>query len=176
MPRVVIVAGNPNAGSRLTGVLEAARQELEKLGVLAEWIRIADFPPEDLIGAKFDSPAVIAANASLEQADAVIVGSPVYKAAYSGVLKTYLDLLPQKALEKKPVLPVFIGGSIAHLLAIDYALKPVLSVLGARCQLGGVYAVDSQVTRAAGGFELEQELRKRIRDAAAELAEIVHGQ
>jgi FMN reductase len=46
-------------------------------------------------------------------------------------LKTYLDLLPQKALVGKRIVPIAIGGSLGHLLAIENALKPVLSVLGA---------------------------------------------
>ncbi|MDQ0896682.1 NAD(P)H-dependent oxidoreductase [Paenibacillus sp. V4I7] len=61
------------------------------------------------------------------------------EASYTGVLKAFLDLLPQKGLECKVVLPLAVGGTISHLLAIDYALKPVLSALGARNILQGVY-------------------------------------
>ena len=57
----------------------------------------------------------------------VIVATPIYKAAYSGLLKVFLDLLPAEALRGKTVLPLASGGSVAHLLALDYALKPVLS-------------------------------------------------
>lgn len=104
----------------------------------------------------------------------MIVGSPVYKASFSGVLKAYLDLLPQKALAGKPVLPLFIGGSIAHLLAIDYALKPVLSALGARYQFGGVYAVESQVARLPEGrFRLDEELAGRLSQAVFDLSSVI---
>ncbi len=62
---------------------------------------------------------------------AVVVATPIYKAAYTGGLKALFDILPQSALRGKTVLPLATGGSPAHLLAIDYALKPVLSALGA---------------------------------------------
>ncbi len=171
MHRVVIIAGNPKEGSRLTGLLETAQELLAHKGIQSEWIRVTDFPPEDLVLGRFDSLAAASANRSVQEADAVIVGSPVFKASFSGALKTILDLLPQKALEGKPVLPLFIGGTIAHFLSIDYALKPVLSALGARVQLGGVFAVDSQVKRKEdGGFELDAELSERLQSAVSEFA------
>ena len=87
--------------------------------------------------ARFDSSFIRDALAVVEAADAVIVATPVYKASYSGVLKLFLDLIPQEGLRGKLTLPLVIGGSIAHLLAIDYALKPVLAALGGRHILGG---------------------------------------
>ncbi|WP_204272820.1 NAD(P)H-dependent oxidoreductase, partial [Escherichia coli] len=77
-------------------------------------------------------PAIAAAVLAVEQADLVVVSTPIYKAAYSGLLKVFLDLLPPDALRGKLVLPLATGGSPAHVLALDYALKPVLSALGAR--------------------------------------------
>src|SRR5690606_39239833 len=107
-----------------------SESKLRQLGNETDTVHIADLPAEDLIRANFNSEHVKSALSLVEEADAVIVASPVYKAAYSGVLKTFLDLIPQKGLEGKLLLPVFLGGTIAHLLAIDYALKPVLAVLG----------------------------------------------
>ncbi|MGK4624046.1 NAD(P)H-dependent oxidoreductase, partial [Raoultella ornithinolytica] len=60
-------------------------------------------------------------------------------------LKTLLDLLPERALDGKVVLPLATGGTVAHLLAVDYALKPVLNALKAQEILHGVFADDSQV-------------------------------
>jgi FMN reductase len=104
--------------------------------------------------------------ALLEKADGVIIATPIYKAAYTGVLKAFLDLLPQKALSGKVVLPLATGGTIAHLLAVEYALKPVLSELGARHLLGTVYAVDKQIQRQAdGSLQLDEEIEQRLKDA-----------
>lgn len=82
-------------------------------------IALRDLPPASLLQAQTDGIAQAAA-------DVVIVATPIYKAAYSGLLKVFLDLLPPDALRGKTVLPLAMGGSLAHLLALDYALKPVL--------------------------------------------------
>jgi len=169
--KVALIEGNPNKISRLNGLTRFVEEKLLASGkVEIDWIRAAELPPEDLIFAKFDSPEIRRANERVEQSDAVIIASPVYKASYTGVLKAYLDLLPQKGLEGKLVLPLMIGGTAAHLLSIDYALKPVLSALGARHILGGVFAVDSWVTKTEqGGYELTEELKSRLEDAMADL-------
>jgi FMN reductase len=168
---VAIIVGTPNKHSRLQGLIQIVDERLRTTGnVTLNYVHAAELPPEDLIDARFDSPEVIQANKKVVEADAVVIASPVYKASYSGILKAYLDLLPQKGLSGKPVLPLVIGGTISHLLAIDYALKPVLSALGARNILGGVYAVDSWVTRTEqGGFELTEELKARLEASAEEL-------
>ncbi|MEX1031330.1 MAG: NADPH-dependent FMN reductase [Paenibacillaceae bacterium] len=172
MSKVIIVSGSPNPASRLTGINNYVEQRLTELSVFSGHLAVVTLPAEDLIFAKFNSPAIIAANALVESADAVIIASPVYKASFSGVLKTYLDLLPQNGLSGKIVTPLFIGGTIAHLLTIDYALKPVLSALGANHFGSGVYAVDNQVTRVESSgtvptFELHNDLKVRI-DATIE--------
>ena len=98
------------------------------------------------------------------------MATPVYKAAYAGVLKAFLDLLPQDALHDKVVLPIATGGSSAHLLALDYALKPVLGALGASHILRGVYVTDSQVQFEHGGaLRLADELDARLRSGISDL-------
>jgi FMN reductase len=80
-----------------------------------------------------------------------VIGTPIYKAAYSGLLKALLDLLPQFALAGKSVLPLATGGSLAHVLAIDYALRPVLTSLGARHVAQGYFVLESAITLGRGG-------------------------
>lgn len=170
MAKVAIINGSPTPGSRLAGVISLAEELLVQEGMEVRRLNVADLPAEDLIRAKFESEAIVKANAMVAEADAVIIASPVYQASYTGVLKTFLDLIPQKGLAGKVVLPLFIGGSLAHLLSMDYALKPVLSALGARYILSGVYTVDSQVARKEeGGFELADELVTRLKDNVKEL-------
>ena len=84
-------------------------------------------------------------------ADAVVVTTPVYKAAYSGLLKAFLDVLPQFALRDKVVLPLATGGTPAHVLAIDYALRPVLASLAPSAITPGWFVLASQVALAADG-------------------------
>lgn len=172
MGKAVIINGNPSQVSRLNGMIQYVEQRLLQAGIEIEHIRVAELPAEDLIKAKFDSEAILHANKKVEEAEAIVIASPVYKAAYTGVLKTYLDLLPQKGLAGKIILPLFIGGTIAHLLSIDYALKPVLSALGSRHILGGVYAVDTWITRnEQEGYHLSEDLIHRLDEAVTEFAE-----
>lgn len=170
MAKITVINGTPTAGSRLTAIIALTEELLTQEGIEVNHVNVGELPPEDLIHTKFESEAIIKANALVAEADAVIVASPVYKASYTGVLKTFLDLVPQKGLAGKIILPLFIGGSLAHLLTIDYALKPVLSALGARHILGGVYTVDSQVARTEqGGFTISEELQARLKDNVQEL-------
>lgn len=77
-----------------------------------------------------------------------------------------MDLLPQTALKGKTVLPLATGGSPHHMLALDYALRPVLQSLGAKHILPGIYATDSQVTvTPEGGYDVHSDIAARLDDA-----------
>jgi FMN reductase len=168
--KIAIITGSPSESSRLNGLTNFVGKKLEEAGFDVEWIHVRLLPPEDLMYTRWDSPAIQNANRIVEQADGVVVATPIYKASYTGVLKAFLDLIPQKGLEGKTVLPLAIGGSIAHLLAIDYALKPVLSALGAWNILQGVYAVDTQVQRnEQTQFTLAEEIEERLNKSVAQL-------
>lgn len=172
--QIVIISGSPNAASRLNGMIDWVRQALESKGYSTATITVVTLPADDLIQSRFASPAIMEANKLVENASAVIIASPVYKASYTGVLKTYIDLLPQKGLEGKLVLPLFIGGTLAHLLSIEYALKPVLATMGARHFIRGVYATDDLINRIQDGsnetaFEINEELQGRLNDSVQEL-------
>ena len=125
--RVITLAGSPRFPSRSSALLEYAREKLNALDVeVCHW-NLHNFEPEDLLYARFDSPALKTLIEQLNGADGLIVATPIYKASFSGALKTLLDLLPERALDGKVVLPLATGGTVAHLLAVDYALKPVLN-------------------------------------------------
>jgi FMN reductase len=163
MARIAIVSGSPSATSRLDGVLNFVGQAIQDKGLEVQWIHVRNLPPEDLFYTRFDSPAITEANRIIAGADAVVVASPIYKASYTGVFKSFLDLVPQKGLDGKVVLPLAIGGTIAHLLAIDHAFKPVLSALGAHHILSGAFILDSQVLRGEeGSFSLVPEIEERL--------------
>lgn len=115
------------------------QQQLAESASHIQALSLRELPAAALLGANTRDLAVRAALDSVARADLVLVGTPIYKAAYSGLLKSFLDLLPQDALRGKTVLPLATGGSVSHLLAIDYALRPVLHALGARHTLDGVF-------------------------------------
>lgn len=80
--------------------------------------------------------------AAVEQADVLVVATPVYRGAYTGLFKHFFDFIHQDALVDKPVLLAATGGSERHALVIDHQLRPLLSFFQARTLPLGVYATD----------------------------------
>lgn len=162
---IVTITGSPSIQSRSSHLLAEATRLLHGDGISVAAITLRDLPSEDLLYANVKSPVLQAAIGLVENATGIIIATPVYKAAYSGLLKTFLDILPQYGFAGKIVLPIVTGGSPAHMLAMDYALKPVLSALGARFVLNGVYATDSQVQiHDDGSLGLDDEIVLRLED------------
>ncbi|RIJ66912.1 NADPH-dependent FMN reductase [Rummeliibacillus sp. POC4] len=158
MTKTVIINGANARTSRVNAIQHYIQESLEEV----EAIEVFALPTEDLISANFASEAIREANAKVEQAYVVVVLTPVYKAAYSGILKTYLDLIPQKGFEEKHIIPIAVGGTPHHLLAIDYAIKPVLTALGATSISHGVFIIDKQIERTKQGFTIEEDIQTRI--------------
>lgn len=146
MTDIIILSGSPSKHSRSQLAANYAGKLAEDQGFTVKEISVTDFAPEDLIYARFDSPAIVQAGHAVSGAKGLIIASPVYKAAYTGVLKALLDLLPQDAFKHKPVLPIMTGGSPAHLLAIDYTLKPLIANLKGE-PLQGVYLCDHHINK-----------------------------
>ncbi|BDI19325.1 FMN reductase (NADPH) [Nostoc cf. commune SO-36] len=172
MTNILAIAGSPSHPSRTYAILEYAAQILsQQKNLPTNIISVRDLPAEDLAYGRYDSAALQQPKALLEKASGVIIATPIYKAAYTGVLKAFLDLLPQKALAGKVVLPIATGGTIAHLLSVEYALKPVLAELGARHILSTVYAVDKQIQiQSDGSVQLDEEIDQRLQDVLKEFA------
>lgn len=162
---VVTLSGSPSSNSRSAALVARARHWLERHGVEVTGFAVRDFPAEDLLHARFDSPRVQHLIEQVGQADGLLVATPVYKASFAGALKTLLDLLPERALAGKVVLPIATGGSKAHMLAVDYALRPVLAALKAEDVQHGVFADDSQVAFENGGVQLAPSLEQRLDEA-----------
>jgi FMN reductase len=167
---VLLIAGSPSERSRSAALLDSVSQRLTARGALVERLHIRDLSPQALLLADATHRSIAAAAAQVARARAVVVATPVYKAAYSGVLKVFLDLLPQTALKNKAVLPLATGGSPNHMLALDYALRPVLQSLAARHILPGVYATDSQIVLTPEGtYQIASDISLRLDEAVAAL-------
>lgn len=151
MSFVVTLTGSPSQSSRTLQLNDHVRKLLERDGFEVAALSVRELPAEDLLFANTDSPRLKEAFALIARADAVVVATPVYKAAYTGVLKAFLDLLPQGALANKVILPLAVGGTLAHALALDYALRPVLSTLGAQHVTSGLFLLDKQLERTPPG-------------------------
>lgn len=174
MTKAVIINGTNSRSSRVTAIHEKVENYLKAQGIAVHTNYVHELPAEDLIKANFASEAIVSENEQVEEADIIILLTPIYKASYTGILKTYLDLLPQKALLGKIILPIAVGGSIGHLLALEYALKPVLAVLGATTIAHSVYIVDKQIIRLEdGSFAIEEEAINRLDVALKQFQQIV---
>ena len=163
MSSVLIISGSPSATSRTERLARSIATRIEQKDVRASLLDVRDLPAADLLHARFDAPSLVEATARVAEADGIVVATPIYKAAYSGLLKTFLDVLPQFGLRNKVVLPIATGGTTAHVLAIDYALRPVLSSLDPLHVVNGLFLIDKQITVLENGdVQLEPELDQRL--------------
>lgn len=171
---ILALAGSPSQRSRSSALLRHAAQLLRARGLGIMELGLRDIPAEDLVEGHYTGAAARALRARVATADAVLISTPVYKASFSGGLKAVLDLLDEKALAGKVVLPIATGGSPSHLLALEYGLKPVLSALGARHILAGVYATEKQVLISEdGASRIDADVLARLQESIERLAEQV---
>jgi FMN reductase len=135
---VAVVVGNPKRRSR---TYEAALLVAERLtGQTADVVvDIADLGPGVLDWADEVS---VAAVQSVREADVLVVASPTYKAAYTGLLKVFLDRFPSDGLGGVVAIPLMLGAGPGHALAPEHALRPVLVELGATVPTRGLYLID----------------------------------
>ncbi|MFE3856947.1 FMN reductase [Streptomyces griseorubiginosus] len=115
----------------------------------------------------FAGRALSAALDAVTGADGLIVVTPVFSASYSGLFKSFFDVLEPDALAGKPVLIAATGGTARHSLVLEHALRPLFAYLKAVVVPTGVYAA-SEDWGAEG-------LDGRIERAAGELAGLMSG-
>ena len=121
----------------------------------------------------FAPPALAAVQERLTAADALIVVSPVFSGSYSGLLKSFFDVLDNKALEGMPVVIGATGGSARHSLMLDHAMRPLFSYLRAVVLPTSVYAAPQDW--GAGTDDGAAGLEQRSRRAARELSTLLLG-
>ena len=169
---ILLLSGSPSSPSRSSRLLQYVGEKLNELGLSTSSLHIRDLPAQALLHANFADPELAAAKSLLAKAEAIVIATPIYKAAYSGLLKSFLDILPQEGLEDKLVLPLATGGSQSHMLALDYGLRPVLASLAARHILPSIYATDAQlVWSELHGLEVDAAIQKRVQDGVQLLQE-----
>jgi len=162
MSRIVTITGSPSIPSRSAGLAQHVAGQLRERGFELAEINVRELPPGELVAGRTADPAIAAALAQVERADGVVVATPIYKASYTGVLKLFLDVLPQLALAGKVVLPLATGGTLAHVLAIDYGLRPVLVSLGAQHIVNGLFVLDKAIAVSERGLALDADVEQRL--------------
>lgn len=119
----------------------------------------------------FASPKLEAVIESVTGADGVIAVTPIYTTSYSGLFKSFIDILDSQSLNGMPVLMGATGGSERHSLALDYAMRPLFSYLHSVVVPTGVYAASSDW--GTGANAADSALPDRIVRGASELAALV---
>jgi FMN reductase len=118
----------------------------------------------------FAPPALETAINTVVSADALIAVTPIFSTSYSGLFKSFIDVLDPDALTGKPVLIGANAGTPRHSLAIDYAIRPLFAYLHAEAVSTGVFAASSDW---GGAGDDVAPLAKRVEKGARELAEAV---
>lgn len=109
---------------------------------------------------------------AIDDADALIVVAPTFQGSYSGLFKSFMDVVDAEALIGKPVLVAATGGTARHSLVLDHALRPLFAYLQALVVPTGVFAGPGDWGDAGDG---SRGLAERIDRAAAELANLLRG-
>ena len=176
MAVIATISSSPSLYSKSDAVLADIAGRLRRAGHVVVPIVLRDLPAGPLLSGDAHDPQVAHAVAALEAADAVVVSTPVYKAAYGGLLKTFLDLLPQYALRGKVVLPVATGGTPSHVLVVDYALRPVLASLAPSSITPGWFVLADHVRLLDDGeAQLDEAALRPLRDVTAVFLDTVAG-
>lgn len=118
----------------------------------------------------FASAALESMINTVVSADAIIAVTPIFSTSYSGLFKTFIDILDPDALTGMPVLIGANAGTARHSLAIDYAIRPLFTYLHAEPVSTGVFAASSDW---GGSGDQVAPLGERIERGARELAEAV---
>ncbi len=142
--KVVVVSGSLRVPSRTHSVLETLVQRLQarRPNLQVHWVRVAALSAS-LAGslARDSASAELQPHLqAIEQADLLLVGSPVYRASYTGLFKHLFDLVDHRSLKGVPVALAATGGSERHALMIDHQLRPLFAFFQAHTLPYGLYA------------------------------------
>lgn len=176
---VVLSAGlsTPSSTRMLADqIVDAVRSAVGGRGesVAVETIELRELAVEmaqTLVSGNRPTPGIVAAQESIAGADGLVAVTPVFSASYSGLFKTFVDLLDPKALVGMPVLVAATAGTARHSLMLDHAMRPLFGYLRAVVVPTGVFAATEDFGAVDGAGE--DALSARIHRAAEELAALV---
>ena len=152
MPKLTIISGGlrePSSTRLLADRLEASvRAELAALEMSADSVFVELRPLGraimDAMLTGFAAPALESAFETVASADGVIAVTPAFNASFSGLFKSFVDVLPEETLSDMPVLIGATGGTERHSLVLEHSLRPLFSYLHAIVSPTGVYAATSR--------------------------------
>ena len=178
--RIIVLSaglGVPSSSRLLADQLAAsAERQLSAAGyqVAVEVIELRDLAVDiaNNFVTGYAGPRLAEVIAAVEASDGVIAVTPVFSASYSGLFKSFIDVLDPKSLEGKAVLLGATGGTDRHQMVLDYAMRPLFSYLRTRMTPTGVFAGPQDGGNTDDGGS---PLSVRIDRAAAEFAVLLQG-
>lgn len=141
--KIVGISGSVRRPSRTTALVQSILDGLGDLGAVT-LLELVDEAPHlfsSLTAATLSDRAAEVVH-RVENADLLVVGSPVYRASYTGALKHLFDLVDYRALRGTPVVLAATGGTPLHGLMTEHQLRPLFGFFGARTISTAVYALD----------------------------------
>ena len=156
---IVGISGSLSNPSRTTALVDLIVGRTAAAGAFAkrDVVSIGDIAPS--LGLALNPqqlPAEVGqAYAKLAAAEVIVVGTPVYKASYTGLLKHFFDLLDPKILAGRVAILAATGGSDHHSLVLEHQLRPLLSFFGVHTVPTTVYVKDSDFAKEEGGYRLD---------------------
>lgn len=170
--RVVGISGSLRRPSRTSTLVRAILDGIGRyFQTNRRLIELADAAPSLLSALARDqlSPLGQAAVRAVEEADILVVGTPVYRASYTGALKHLFDLVDYEALVGKPVVLAATGGNPLHGLVTEHQLRPLLSFFRALTVPTAVYATEVDF---AGNEVITTAVTQRVAQAARDAAQL----
>lgn len=140
MSVTAVVVGNPKPASRTLSAATYVARELTG----AEPDLVVDLATLGPAVLDWAEPTVTDLVKQVGAADLVVVASPTYKAAYTGLLKLFLDRFAGGTGLSGLAVPLMLGGGPAHSLAPEHTLRPVLTEIGGTVLGRALYVVDAQ--------------------------------
>lgn len=174
-PRIVALSGSPSPESKTAMLAQKVIDELRADAADVQHIRLSALNGLALLRGETSDQGIADAIAAVDEADGVVVATPIFKSSYSGLLKIFLDVLPQFGLAGKAVLPLATGGSLAHVLALDYGLRPVLQSMGARHIVQAVFVASAQASVVDQRLELAEDTTGLLNEALLHFREALRG-
>jgi FMN reductase len=141
---ITVVVGNPKPASRTLRLAVSVADALSAATGIARGLTL-DLASVASILFEWPNDKLAALNEEVARSTIVVFGSPTYKAAYTGMLKAFLDRYSSGALKGVIAIPVMTGASDLHAMAPDTSLRPLLVELGASAPTSAVYFVTSNM-------------------------------
>lgn len=173
MPKIIGVSGNITSSSRTLSLVESVvTKASHKFHSHGEVIDISKLTAELGPTVAFNNfpPVLSAAYEKLFDAEVIVIGTPVYKASYTGLLKHFFDLVDPKQLSGKVAILVATGGSDHHSLVLESHLRSLASFFGIFTVPTTIYARDTEFTN----YQLDSDvIEKRIEQALEQAAVLI---